>query len=71
MPLVHAPACYTLREFCDARRVSRSALYKLWSEGTGPRFLHNGNKILISAEAAADWRRQREEAAAAASEAAE
>jgi hypothetical protein len=53
---------FTIREFCEAHRISRTALYKHWEAGTGPRRMHNGTKNLISVEAAADWRREREEA---------
>jgi hypothetical protein len=61
-----APAIFTVPEFCLAHRISRTALYKLWTEGTGPRRIQIGagrsSKVLISAEAAADWRREREAA---------
>ena len=50
------PVIYTVNEFCTAHRVSRSGLYKLWREGAGPRVKRVGTKILISAEAAAEWR---------------
>jgi predicted DNA-binding transcriptional regulator AlpA len=69
--LEHSPArqgeraAFTVREFCDAHRISRSMLYKLWAQGTGPRIIKIGTKILISAEAAADWRREREATARA------
>ena len=63
---VHAAAAYTIPEFCVAHRIGRSALYKLWSEGAGPRRIQVGSgrssKVLISLEAAADWRRDREAA---------
>ena len=55
-------AAYTIAEFCEAYRISRSMLYKLFAEGTGPRLIKIGTKNLISAEAAADWRREREAA---------
>ena len=29
---------YTVDEFCKAERMSRSMLYKIWSQGKGPRF---------------------------------
>jgi predicted DNA-binding transcriptional regulator AlpA len=61
-----APAIFTVPEFCLAHRISRTALYKLWGEGNGPRRIQIGtgrsSKVLISAEAAADWRREREAA---------
>jgi hypothetical protein len=47
---------YTVDEFCYSHRVSRAKLYLLWQEGRGPRFRKLGKKILISAEAAAEWR---------------
>jgi hypothetical protein len=70
MSLEHSPtrqgkrAAYTLAEFCEAHRISRSELYKLWRLGIGPRRMKAGVKNLISIEAAADWRRQREASAA-------
>jgi hypothetical protein len=61
-----AHAAYTVPEFCIAHRVGRSALYKLWQEGKGPRRFQIGqgrsSRVLISVEAAADWRREREAA---------
>jgi hypothetical protein len=61
-----APATYTINEFCIAHRVSRTALYALWSAGAGPRRIQIGagrsSKVLISVEAARAWRRQREKA---------
>jgi hypothetical protein len=62
-------AAYSIAEFCEAHRISRSKLYQLWAAGTGPRILKVGVKVLISVEAAADWRREREQAAAEAAEA--
>ena len=55
-------AAYTVNEFCDAHRISRSKLYELWSAGIGPRFIQVGTKKIITNEAAADWRRQSEAA---------
>jgi predicted DNA-binding transcriptional regulator AlpA len=53
-------AAFTIPEFCAAHRIGRTALYKLWAEGLGPRKIQVGNgrssKIVISIEAAADWR---------------
>jgi len=75
MSLEHSPArqgaaqaAYTVKEFCDAHRMSRNELYKQWTLGIGPRYFLigvGGNKHRrISIEAAAEYRRQREEAAA-------
>ena len=55
-------AAYTVNEFCDAHRISRSKLYELWSAGIGPRFIQVGTKKIITNEAAADWRRAGEAA---------
>jgi hypothetical protein len=61
-------AAYTVQEFCISHRISRSALYKLWADGQGPRRFQIGSgrssKILISTEAAKDWRRSMEKSAA-------
>ena len=53
-------AAFTISEFCQAYRISRSKLYQLFHAGTGPRVMRVGTKILISDEAATDWRRERE-----------
>ena len=53
---------FTVEEFCEAHRISRSMLYQLWGEGIGPRRMAVGAKVLISIEAAADWRLEREAA---------
>ena len=54
---------YRLPEFCAAYGISRSALYKLWSEGRGPRFFKVGQgekaRIIIPVEEADAWCRQR------------
>ena len=62
-------AAFAISEFCEAHRISRSKLYQLWAAGVGPRFMKVGVKVLISVEAAADWRREREQAAAEAAKA--
>jgi hypothetical protein len=70
MSLEHSPArqgkraAYSLNEFCEDHRISRSMLYKLWAAGIGPRFMHVGTRVIITDEAAADWRRDREAATA-------
>jgi hypothetical protein len=55
MSLEHSPAragkdarasvdpSFTVDEFCRAERMSRSALYKQWQQGKGPRFYLVGN----------------------------
>lgn len=52
---------YTVAEFCAAHgNISRVMLYKLWNEGRGPRRMSVGRRVLITAEAAADWRARME-----------
>jgi hypothetical protein len=69
MSLEHSPArqnqraCFTVAEFCDSHRISRSKLYELWRHGAGPRWKNVGAKRIITGEAAADWRAQDESAA--------
>ena len=53
-----AQLVFTVNEFCDAHRISRTHLYSLWRKGIGPRFKLVGEKRLITVEAAADWRAQ-------------
>lgn len=58
----YAPqAAYTIAEFCQAHRISRTHLHNLDKAGKGPRKMKVGRRVLISPEAAADWRRQLEE----------
>ena len=38
---VYEPS-YTPSGFCAAEHISRTALYKLWKAGKGPRFYWNG-----------------------------
>ena len=62
-------AAFTIAEFCEAHRISRSKLYQLWAAGIGPRLMKVGVKVLISIEAAAEWRSEREQASAEAAKA--
>ena len=60
LPVPNGRACFTVAEFCDAHRISRAKLYQLWKAGIGPRVLRVGAKVIITCEAAAEWRRERE-----------
>ena len=51
---------YTVDEFAKAERLSRSMIYKLWSEGKGPRFYYVGTVRRISHEARIEWQRSME-----------
>jgi len=52
---------YTIPEFCRRHRISESFYYKLKARDLGPRTMAVGTKVLISKEAAAEWRRHREQ----------
>ena len=56
---------YSIEEFCARHRISVQAFYKYRS--LMPRTFNVGTRVLISKEAAAAWRREREAATAAAS----
>jgi hypothetical protein len=42
---------YTISEYCEIEKISRSKLYKEWQEGGGVEFYRRGNRILITEEA--------------------
>lgn len=54
----------TIREFCQANKVSQSFYYLMRKRGEGPREIRLGGniagKVMISRKAAAKWRKQHE-----------
>lgn len=56
------PTAYTIEEFCEAHRISRGHFFNLKRAGLGPREMHVGGRVIISGEAAVEWRREREAA---------
>jgi hypothetical protein len=56
-------AAYSVAEFCSAHGISRAHLYNLWRRDEGPTWFKAGKRTLVSAEAAAAWRRRMESAA--------
>ena len=54
---------FTVKDFCKAHSISLAYYYDLKAAGIGPREMRLKHKVLISYEAAADWRRAREAAA--------
>lgn len=50
----------SIPEFCAAHGLSRSFYFLLRKDGLGPREMRVGGRVLISCEAASDWRRERE-----------
>ncbi|MGX9426137.1 MULTISPECIES: hypothetical protein [Bradyrhizobium] len=59
---------FTVNEFCARHRISVQLFYKIRKQM--PRTFNVGTRVLISREAAAAWRRERERAAQAAERAA-
>jgi len=62
-PRVETPvpsAVYTITTFCKAHELSEPYYRQLRKKGLGPREMRLGRKVLISQEAAADWRRMKE-----------
>jgi hypothetical protein len=53
-------AAYTIKEFCHAHRISPDFYFSLQRRGIGPKAMKIGRRTLISVEAAAQWRRERE-----------
>ena len=51
---------YSIDEFCGIHGISRAMLYKLLARDAGPRLMRVGARVLISDEAARDWRRAME-----------
>jgi hypothetical protein len=58
------PAAYSVQEFCDNHRISRSKFYELREKGLTPDEMLVDGRRKISVEAAARWRAEREAAAA-------
>jgi hypothetical protein len=50
----------SIREFCRLHGISEDQFFKMQREGWGPLTMKVGSRTLISAEAAAEWRRKRE-----------
>ncbi|MGY4318999.1 hypothetical protein [Bradyrhizobium sp. JR3.5] len=59
----HHPDAYSIREFCERHGISSQMFYKLKPQGLMPVTFNVGTRVLISREAAAAWRREREAAA--------
>lgn len=61
---------FTVQEFCDAHRISRSQYYELKKLKLAPAEKRVLEKIIITVESAARWRRQRTRATQSATAAA-
>jgi hypothetical protein len=53
-------AAFSVPEFCTAHRISRAFFYLLQKDGSGPRLMRVRGRTLVTAEAAAEWRRKME-----------
>jgi predicted DNA-binding transcriptional regulator AlpA len=53
---------FSILEFCARHGMSRSAFYNSLKAGQGPRLMRVGTRVMVSREAAAEWRREREQA---------
>jgi hypothetical protein len=51
---------YSILEFCRRHNISHGTYYNLKNCGLGPREARAMSRVIISKEAAADWRRDRE-----------
>ena len=53
-------ASFTIKEWCEYRRVSAAMFFKLDQQGLAPRTHYAGRRRLISGEADQAWVRERE-----------
>lgn len=54
--LVPEKDSYSIDDFCARNSISRAMYYLLKAEGDAPKEMRFGTKVLISKEAAAEWR---------------
>jgi hypothetical protein len=54
---------YSIKQFCALHGISIDTYFRMQRQGLGPVVMKVGQRTLISAEAAAAWRRAREQAA--------
>src|SRR5712692_8654094 len=62
-PLLADMLAFSIPEFCRRHGISRAHFYNLSKSGDAPVVMRVGRRTLVSAEAAAAWRRRMEEAA--------
>ena len=48
---------YSVPEFARAFRLSRATVYNMWRDGSGPAKMRVRGRVLISRNAAEQWRR--------------
>jgi hypothetical protein len=54
------PDALSIAEFCAANGIGQTTFFKLRKQGKAPRMMQVGSRVLISAEAAKDWREELE-----------
>jgi excisionase family DNA binding protein len=57
---------HSVSDFCQRHGLSRATFYNLMKRGEAPATMKVGSRVLISAEAAAAWRRRMETSTASA-----
>jgi|SRR6516225_2186514 len=67
-PIRGPPLAMSIRVFCALHGISEDMFYKMKRDGWGPATMKVGSRTLISVEAATAWRKERENAAAEATE---
>jgi hypothetical protein len=55
-----ALSAYSIEQFCRSHGISIDLYFKIKRQGLGPKTMKVGSRTLISVEAAAAWRRERE-----------
>lgn len=51
---------YSIKRFCESHDISIPTFFRLRKIGKGPKVIKLGRKVLISREAAAEWRKNME-----------
>ena len=51
---------FSIDQFCKLHGISRAKFYVMRDEGDGPTLMYVGTRVLISCEAAEQWRRRME-----------
>jgi hypothetical protein len=51
---------YSIPEFCNANRISEGYYFKLRARGEAPDEMRIGRRVIVTAEALAKWRKERE-----------
>ena len=47
---------FSVNAFCEAHSISRATFYRLLASGEGPKVVSIRGRIMVTSEAAAEWR---------------